>query len=144
MITLALALLIVVASLAADLSGAILQRIRPPGNGQRAPDTSRTDRSKAGPADADRKKILDSLAYYNDQLERLQALAEAARAAEKAARRAVDVDADADRYGAATTEKIRAKHVAELDRATRRVIALNRQIYTYEAAREKAAQKVGG
>lgn len=144
MITLFISLFIVIASLAADLSGAILQRIRPLGNGQRAPDPSRTTRSRPPAAEPDREKILNSLAYYEDQLTRLQALAETARAAEKAARRAVDVDADANRYGGVVSQKIRAKHVAELDRATRRVIALNRQIYTYESAREKAAQKVEG
>jgi regulator of protease activity HflC (stomatin/prohibitin superfamily) len=142
MITLALALFIVVASLAADLSWAILQRIRPLGNVQRAPDTSRATRSRTPAAETEREKILNSLAYYDDQLTRLQALAEAARAAEKAAGRAVDLDADANRYGGVVSEKIRAKHAAELDRATRRVIALNRSIYQYETARSRTAEKL--
>ena len=149
MITLALALLIVVASLAADMSGAILQRIRPPGNVQRVPISSRETRSRTPAAEPERmepdarRQALNNIAYCDEQLSRLYELMDCAKLDLIAARHAVQVDADADRYGGGVISgKAAAKHRADLDRALRRVIVLESRIHSMETAREKNVGKI--
>lgn len=90
-----------------------------------------------------RRRALNDIAYEDVQLSRLYELMDVAKLDLIAARRAVQVDADAERYGGGVVSgKAAAKHRAELDRALRKVIALEQRIHTLETAREKAARKV--
>lgn len=90
-----------------------------------------------------RRNALNNIAYCETQLSRFYELMDVAKLDLIAARRAVDVDADADRYGSGVvSEKIAAKHRAELDKALRRVIALESRIHSLETAREKNAGKI--
>ena len=91
-----------------------------------------------------RRRALNNIAYADAQLSRLYELMDGAKLDLAAARRAVQVDADAERYGGVVSGKSAAKHRAELDRALRKVIQLETRIHTLETAREKAAQKVEG
>lgn len=90
-----------------------------------------------------RRRALNDIAYVDVQLSRLYELMDVAKLDLAAARRAVQVDTDAERYGGGVVSgKAAAKHRAELDRALRKVIQLETRIHTLETAREKAAQKV--
>ena len=92
-----------------------------------------------------RRRALNDIAYVETQLSRLYELMDVAKLDLTAARLAVQVDADAERYGGGVVSgKAAAKHRAELDRALRKVIQLETRIHTLETAREKAAQKVEG
>ena len=130
MITLLLSFIIVLASIVQPYADTILRRTRavPADRPERPPcaDPSRTV--------ADRQKALDSIAYYDTQLSRLYELIDAAKLDLIAARKAA---ADP-----APTEKTAARRRAEYDRLLRRVITLERSIYTYETARSKAAARL--
>lgn len=90
-----------------------------------------------------RRRALNDIAYCDAQLARLYELMDVAKLDLIAARHAVQVDADADRYGCGVVSgKAAAKHRAELDRALRKVIQLEQRIHTLEAAREKQARKI--
>lgn len=90
-----------------------------------------------------RRQALNNIAYCETQLSRLYELMDVAKLDLIAARHAVQVDADADRYGGGVISgKAAAKHRAELDRALRRVIALESRIHSLETAREKQAGKI--
>jgi len=90
-----------------------------------------------------RRRALNDIAYAETQLARLYELMDVAKLDLIAARHAVQVDADADRYGGGVVSgKAAAKHRAELDKALRRVISLESKIHATETAREKAAQKM--
>lgn len=92
-----------------------------------------------------RRRALNDIAYCDAQLARLFELMDVAKLDLIAARHAVQVDADAERYGGGVVSgKAAAKHRAELDRALRKVIALEQKIHVLETAREKAARKVEG
>lgn len=132
MITLLLSIIIVVASIVQSYADTILHRTRaaPADRPNRPP---RAEPPKAS-ADADRQKALDSIAYYDTQLNRLYELIDAAKLDLIAARKSA---ADP-----APTEKTAARRRAEYDRLLRRVITLERSIYTYETARSKAAARL--
>lgn len=90
-----------------------------------------------------RRRAMNDIAYCDAQLARLYELMGVAKLDLIAARHAVQVDADADRYGGGViSEKNAAKHRAELDKALRRVIALESRIHSMETAREKNAGKI--
>lgn len=83
---------------------------------------------------ADRSAVLDSIAYYDTQLARLYEMIDAAKLDLIAARRAAAEPAP--------TEKTAARRRAELDKALRRVVTIERSIYATETARNKAAARL--
>lgn len=93
---------------------------------------------------ADQRRVaLNDIAYHETQLSRLYELMDCAKLDLIAARRSVQNDTDANRYGAVVSENIATKHAADLDRALRRVMALEQRIHTNETALEKLNKKIG-
>lgn len=88
--------------------------------------------------EAARAQAEEDIPYLLNQLDRLKEMIEDAKADLRIARQRVQYDAEMNAHGAVIAEKIVNKHIAERDKAMRKVMSLETQIHSKEKQLTKA------
>lgn len=124
----------------ADIARQPRERERAAREAERAEAKRQREEERERKAEASRQQAEADKVFLVEQIDKLYTMLWEADAELTAARRTCQHDSEMNRHGAVVAEKAVAKHSTERDKLEKKVMQLERNIYSYETKLNKAQQ----